>query len=226
MCVLVLPLPQQRTACSARRLRLSCAAAAKPAAPQPAKGFGSAKTAPPARSPAALGCPCCSGLALDACCRPLIQGGLAPTAEAVLRARFSAYSLGTPAAADFIVATTHSRSPDLEQRGASVSASAPASEAELAAARAKLREDALRTSQNLAFKKLTVLKSEQGGNALEFWCTYRASFCERAKELRGDKSQETVSQRARFLQDSVSKEWRFFSASGEGLGSYTEDEEP
>jgi SEC-C motif-containing protein len=36
-------------------------------------------------------CPCGSGLALDACCGPIIAGSPATTAEALMRSRYSAY---------------------------------------------------------------------------------------------------------------------------------------
>ncbi len=48
-------------------------------------------------------CPCGSGKALDACCGPLLAGALAPTAEALMRSRYSAYALGNIA----YVAATH-----------------------------------------------------------------------------------------------------------------------
>jgi SEC-C motif-containing protein len=39
------------------------------------------------------GCPCGSGLELAACCGPLLDGAPAPTAEALMRSRYSAYVL-------------------------------------------------------------------------------------------------------------------------------------
>lgn len=40
-------------------------------------------------------CPCCSGLTFDECCRPVIDGSRpAPTAEALMRSRFSAFAVG------------------------------------------------------------------------------------------------------------------------------------
>ena len=42
-------------------------------------------------------CPCGSGLDYEACCGPLHAGGRAPTAERVMRARYSAYTLGDEA---------------------------------------------------------------------------------------------------------------------------------
>jgi SEC-C motif-containing protein len=39
-------------------------------------------------------CPCGSGAELDACCGPLLAGGKAPTPEALMRSRYSAYATG------------------------------------------------------------------------------------------------------------------------------------
>lgn len=39
-------------------------------------------------------CPCGSGKALDDCCGPYIAGAPAPTAEALMRSRYSAFVLG------------------------------------------------------------------------------------------------------------------------------------
>ena len=45
-------------------------------------------------SPDTSFCPCGSGKALDACCGPVIQSTSAPTAESLMRARYSAHVLG------------------------------------------------------------------------------------------------------------------------------------
>jgi len=39
-------------------------------------------------------CPCSSGKPLDACCGPILAGAPAPTAEALMRSRYSAYARG------------------------------------------------------------------------------------------------------------------------------------
>ncbi|PYY36740.1 hypothetical protein DEJ16_02695 [Curtobacterium sp. MCJR17_055] len=41
-------------------------------------------------------CPCLSGNPYDECCRPLHAGAPAPTAERLMRSRFSAFALGLP----------------------------------------------------------------------------------------------------------------------------------
>jgi SEC-C motif domain protein len=39
-------------------------------------------------------CPCGKGESLEACCGPIIEGAPAPTAEALMRSRYTAYVLG------------------------------------------------------------------------------------------------------------------------------------
>ncbi|AZT82440.1 zinc chelation protein SecC [Marinobacter sp. NP-4(2019)] len=61
-------------------------------------------------------CPCGSGEAYHACCRPLHQGGPAPTPEALMRSRYCAFVFRL---ADYLLETWHqsTRPPflDLEQ---------------------------------------------------------------------------------------------------------------
>ncbi|GAA5186406.1 YchJ family metal-binding protein [Rugosimonospora acidiphila] len=52
-------------------------------------------------------CPCGTGLAYAECCGPFHTGAAAPTAEALMRSRFSAYARGD---AQYIRRTWHSRS--------------------------------------------------------------------------------------------------------------------
>ena len=68
--------------------------------------------------PKALKCPCFSGAAYAECCGPYHKGGaVEPDAEAVLRARYSAYVKGDEAGAKYIVGSTHPRSRDLARKG-------------------------------------------------------------------------------------------------------------
>jgi len=53
-------------------------------------------------------CPCYSGLKYKKCCRPWHGGTAAPTPEALMRSRYSAYALGK---VDYIMATTHPDNP-------------------------------------------------------------------------------------------------------------------
>lgn len=39
-----------------------------------------------------MNCPCCSGKEFADCCEPILKGATAPTAEALMRARYSAYA--------------------------------------------------------------------------------------------------------------------------------------
>ena len=57
-------------------------------------------------------CPCHSGRLYTECCQPYHKGKLAPTPEALMRARYSAYALHN---ADFIMQTTHPDSPHRKQ---------------------------------------------------------------------------------------------------------------
>ena len=41
-------------------------------------------------------CPCGSGATYDACCEPVHDGHPAPTAERLMRSRYSAFALGLP----------------------------------------------------------------------------------------------------------------------------------
>ncbi|SCE87272.1 SEC-C motif-containing protein [Micromonospora matsumotoense] len=52
-------------------------------------------------------CPCGTGLPYDDCCGPLHRGdGAAPTAEALMRSRFSAFAVGDPG---YLLRSWHSR---------------------------------------------------------------------------------------------------------------------
>lgn len=49
-------------------------------------------------------CPCGSGLSYKKCCQILHKGGKAPSPEALMRSRYSAYALGL---VDYVMNTTH-----------------------------------------------------------------------------------------------------------------------
>ena len=54
-------------------------------------------------------CPCGSALACAECCARHIDGGIAaPSAEALMRSRYTAYTLGRD---DYLLATWHAASP-------------------------------------------------------------------------------------------------------------------
>ncbi len=51
-------------------------------------------------------CPCLSGNPYDECCGPLHAGAPAPTAERLMRSRFSAFALGLP---EYLLRSWHPR---------------------------------------------------------------------------------------------------------------------
>lgn len=55
-------------------------------------------------------CPCCSGKPFSSCCEPILKTKLAPTAEALMRSRYTAYVLK---AIDYLLASTHYEYRDL-----------------------------------------------------------------------------------------------------------------
>lgn len=55
------------------------------------------------KQPAAIGCPC-GGADYVQCCKPFHDGAAAPTAEMLMRSRYSAYVLGLT---DYVHATWH-----------------------------------------------------------------------------------------------------------------------
>jgi len=56
----------------------------------------------------AMPCPCGTGKAYEACCKPFHQGELPDSALKLMRSRYSAYALGLPA---YIIFTTHPQNP-------------------------------------------------------------------------------------------------------------------
>ncbi|SDG74778.1 YchJ family protein [Klenkia brasiliensis] len=51
-------------------------------------------------------CPCGTGLTYDECCGPVHAGAAAPSAEALMRSRYSAFAVGDAA---YLLATWHPR---------------------------------------------------------------------------------------------------------------------
>ena len=54
--------------------------------------------------PISTACPCQSGQSYSACCQPYHQGKAAPTAEALMRSRYTAYTLKLE---DYLLQTWH-----------------------------------------------------------------------------------------------------------------------
>jgi SEC-C motif domain protein len=63
---------------------------------------------------AAKDCPCGSGVSYAECCQPYLSGEIAaPTAEALMRSRYSAYVKGN---IDYLIATLHPKSRQKDDR--------------------------------------------------------------------------------------------------------------
>lgn len=59
-------------------------------------------------------CPCHSGLDYAKCCKPFHTGSLPPSAEKLMRSRYSAYALGLT---NYILETTHPQHPPVDPEG-------------------------------------------------------------------------------------------------------------
>ena len=97
-------------------------------------------------------CPCGSGLSYEACCGPIIAGAPAPTAEALMRSRYSAYA---------------------KHEIAHLERSLSAAERKDFAA-----EEAKRWSESSEWLGLTIMRTEKGGvndteGLVEFSAKYR-----------------------------------------------------
>lgn len=108
-------------------------------------------------------CPCGSGIKYKKCCRPLHQGAIAPTPEAMMRSRYSAYALGRT---EYILKTTHPEGEHFESDTAAWVL------------------DVEDFSRNTRFEKLTILATE--GDSVTFHVSLFAgdkdiSFTERSE---------------------------------------------
>jgi SEC-C motif-containing protein len=117
-------------------------------------------------------CPCGTGLAYRACCGRYHRGEIAPTCEALMRSRYSAFARGE---VDYLLATSH---PDLIER-----------EGGIDVFRRSLRE-ACRT---LRYQGLTVREAHEDGDSGQVTFAVRVfrqgrdlSFAERSDFLRDD----------------------------------------
>lgn len=127
------------------------------------KGFGTPLPKPATKQakqqPVVEQCPCASGKAYKNCCEPFHKGpDPAPTAEATLRARFSAYPKGK---ADYLVGTTH---PDYHVYHYSV--------AQPGGAEQRLREDIASACNKFAFSGLKIVKVEPGSSEREAYVAF------------------------------------------------------
>ncbi|MCC5902235.1 MAG: SEC-C domain-containing protein [Halomonas sp.] len=81
----------------------------------------------------ATSCPCGSNLPLQKCCQPYHQGVVAPTPEALMRSRYTAFALNVR---DYLLATWHTSTrpaqlppdPDTQWKALAIMAAPPASD--------------------------------------------------------------------------------------------------
>ncbi|GLC38899.1 hypothetical protein PLESTB_000459600 [Pleodorina starrii] len=147
-------------------------------------------------------CPCGSGLEYQACCQRYHKSLTvqAPTAEAVLRARFSAYAKKEW---KYVVRTTHPENPN--QRG---------TVSEDGKIRTTFEEDIKVTMYNCEFVRLQVLGQELGASPqeaiIEFQLDFRQKMDEKARKL--DKPvARTIREKALFVR-SGDGAWEFLRA--------------
>jgi uncharacterized protein YchJ len=136
-------------------------------------------------------------------------------------ARFSAYVKGGETSWNYIVASTHPRSPDAARAGEPGSAES----------KAQLRKDAAATCKNVNFRKLTVLKADRGATEAEAWVSFRATYTQpdadapvfKQRRWREAEASKSLSEKSRFLQDAATGRWLYFNGtllSPNDLGEY------
>ncbi len=124
-------------------------------------------------------CDCGSGKDYDACCGPVLAGAPAPTAEALMRSRYTAYARG---AVDHILATYTPK-----------------------AARGVDRASTEKWSKGSTWLGLKVVATEQGGPAdEEGMVEFEARFREGA-----DGPEQTHHERARFVRGPLDRRWLY-----------------
>jgi SEC-C motif-containing protein len=124
-------------------------------------------------------CPCGSDLDFDACCGPIIAGAAAPTAEALMRSRYSAYVRG---------AVDHILSSYTPEAGRNVD-----------------RASTERWSRSSTWLGLTIVATERGGRGdedgvVEFKARYREG---------DDGAEQVHHERARFVRGVKDRRWRY-----------------
>jgi len=141
-------------------------------------------------------CPCCSGKDYDNCCGPLLADAPAPTAEALMRSRYTAYARG---AVDHILG---SYTPE--------------------AARSVDRASTERWSRTSTWLGLTVVATEKGGpgddeGTVEFVARYREGA--EGPEL-------THHERASFVRSPRDRRWLYAAGRVVGLPPVRREEHP
>ena len=143
-------------------------------------GFGAAR-APTTEKKT---CPCGSRKLFSQCCQPFHQGkALPPTAEALMRSRYSAYATKN---VQYIVDTTHTGLNELYLKDDGVS----------------LRKDAAATAEKINWERLVVQETEDVSDT-EAFVTFQVYF--KVKKQQGSRAQgfhvQTFVEKSRFLRE-------------------------
>lgn len=112
-------------------------------------------------------CPCGSRKLFSQCCEPFHKGALPPTAEALMRSRYSAYANKN---VDYIVETTHTGLNELYLKDGGVS----------------LRKDAAATAEKINWEKLMVMEKEDVSET-EAFVTFQVFF--KVRKQQGSRAQ-------------------------------------
>ncbi|CAG9465116.1 unnamed protein product [Pedinophyceae sp. YPF-701] len=132
-------------------------------------------------------CPCGSGQAYGECCQVYHNGKAAPTAEALMRARYTAYAKKL---ADYIVDTTHPDNPAYE------GSKTPDGEHS-----STLREDVIATSRIFDFEKLKVEEVREGKDEDEAYVGFTVwgrVTGQKGQRAKGSKT-ETIQELSRWM---------------------------
>ncbi len=143
-------------------------------------GFGAAR-APTTEKKT---CPCGSRKLFSQCCQPFHQGkALPPTAEALMRSRYSAYATKN---VQYIVDTTHTGLNELYLKDDGVS----------------LRKDAAATAEKINWERLVVQETEDVSDT-EAFVTFQVYF--KVKKQQGSRAQgfhvQTFVEKSKFLRE-------------------------
>ena len=168
----------------------------------PSKGFGSTKGKKNVKK--SSDCPCGSDRPYKDCCQVYHDGEqIADTAEALMRARYSAYAKGL---VQFIVDSTHPENPLADGEAAPAGTTKETLEADVRA-----------TCEKIAWEKLKVLATEPGSTDDEAYVTFQTWF--KVKGQQGKRAQGWVTQsfveKSRFLKDNSTGRWLYLDGEQE-----------
>ena len=141
-------------------------------------------------------CPCGSETTYEACCGPLIAGAAAPTAEALMRSRYTAYVRGE---IDYILATY-----------------APSAAADVD------RDATEKWSKGTTWLGLTIVATEKGGPADEEGAV---EFIARHSATKGGK-ELLHHERATFTRGGADRRWQFVDGQPVKIQPFKREEHP